>query len=760
MQPAILRDPDATNKLLEAILEAPNGKRMVSRLARTCRAFCEPALNVLWRDLDSLVPILWQFPGHLLKKARKPGMGFVKTPSEEDWNSVLKYSERVRQISYNERSNAVSASVFAVLEESRPRSYFLPHLEELNWKVETPAGLARCALFLNPELRAVNLEIGSRLPQLDSFLSDLSNRTKLTSFSFVSPTSLPDSFTDIISRQLTLEKVVLVAPGALAPGVGRWVASLPRLKNLRLDLTGRSVIAVEGFFDELHLQSGDSTPSSVTSTDSGVFSGDEDDDVDFSLIRKSALHLTGNLRSKGSFAQMRKLHLTGDVSNIAVFIKHITTPLTQLELVIEDPPDRADWHDLSSMICEKFGESLQTLRVIATSASRFIDLVRSTNRAEPPSGRLSMEHLTYLPCLTRLEIDLPESVIFTEEDVRYIAKACPNVEILKLCPLAGFPAGAGAPQITLDDIAHLVRSCKNLHTLATVIDANGKNTDILTSRGVSSKSLLRLHVGHSWLDDPLQVAILMSHIAPHLETLKWFQEKNRPGFIEANARSWQKVSELLPHLQGVRQLERQFASATAVVIPVETAEKSIDATTKTVDRGVHVYPRMRNNSAQVSATLVSQVVQTQSNYTSTGVYATPSTVDVAVEAIKTLVSQEVDAVPELVTESVEATPPNIIIKSVQALLTPSTFSRAHSNDPFPFFIIPSILNLFSLAYRLFIFYPLSLPSQILHIAAARIRSKQAESKQAYPIAPPPEPTTTATTDSDIPLDTLVVEVRD
>ncbi|KAG6846730.1 hypothetical protein H0H87_005931 [Tephrocybe sp. NHM501043] len=78
MRPVILRDPEATNKLFEAILDAPNGKRMLSRVARTCRAMCEPALNILWRDLDSLVPILWQFPGHLLKKARKPGMGFVR----------------------------------------------------------------------------------------------------------------------------------------------------------------------------------------------------------------------------------------------------------------------------------------------------------------------------------------------------------------------------------------------------------------------------------------------------------------------------------------------------------------------------------------------------------------------------------------------------------------------------------------------------------------------------------------------------------
>ncbi|KAG6890744.1 hypothetical protein C0992_013127 [Termitomyces sp. T32_za158] len=377
---------DATNKLFEAILDAPNGKRMLSRVARTCRALCEPALNVLWRDLDTLIPILWQFPGHLLKKARKPGMGFVKTPTEKDWEPVLKHSKRVRQITYNEHANNIAPSIFAALEESRPRSQIFPQLIELNWKVETPAGLARSSMFLSPQLRAVNLEVGTMLPQLDAFLADLTSRTRLTSFSFISPTNLPDSFTELLGRQHSLEKLVLMAPGALAPGVGRWAASLSELKTLRLDLTGRSMIAVEGFFDELRPRSGDSTPSSVGSIDSGVFSEEE---VDFSLIRKSALRLTGDLRSKGSFSQVRKLHLTGDVSNIAVFLKHIATPLIQLELVIEDPPDRADWHDLSALICEKLGDSLQSLRVTATNSSRFKDLVRSTPRAEPASGRLS-----------------------------------------------------------------------------------------------------------------------------------------------------------------------------------------------------------------------------------------------------------------------------------------------------------------------------------------------------------------------------------
>lgn len=78
MAPIILRDPEATVKLLETIIDSPGGRRSLSRLARTCRAFADPVLDVLWRDLDSIVPIVGLFPGHLLKKARKPSMGLVR----------------------------------------------------------------------------------------------------------------------------------------------------------------------------------------------------------------------------------------------------------------------------------------------------------------------------------------------------------------------------------------------------------------------------------------------------------------------------------------------------------------------------------------------------------------------------------------------------------------------------------------------------------------------------------------------------------
>lgn len=77
MFPALFRDPDAAKRLLDTIIESPNGRRTMSRLARTCKAMCEPALDVLWRELDSLLPLISLFPNNIMKRARRPGLGLV-----------------------------------------------------------------------------------------------------------------------------------------------------------------------------------------------------------------------------------------------------------------------------------------------------------------------------------------------------------------------------------------------------------------------------------------------------------------------------------------------------------------------------------------------------------------------------------------------------------------------------------------------------------------------------------------------------------
>lgn len=622
----------------------------------------------------------------------------------------MEYGERVRSITYTERANNIVPTIFSMLDEGRPQAYILPHLQQLTWRAETPAGLGRCSMFLNPELEELILEVGAKFPQIDSFLSDMSSRTHLKSFNFNSPTNLPDAFTNLLHRQTTLEKLVLVAPGALASGVGKWTSGLPKLHTLQLDLTGRSVIAVEGFFDDISTRDGYATDGS---SDSGVFS-EEDPEIDFTEIKKSSLRLTGDLRSKAAFSQLRELQLTGEAANIAVFLKHLTSFLTQLDLVIEDPPDKVDWQDLSVVMCERFGQTLQSLRVTATSASRFTDLVKSTSRAEAPSRHLSLEHFTSMPKLIRLEIDLPESVIFHNSDLALLAKICPSLEMLKLCPVARFPSSSAPPQITLQGIAPLTTHCRRLHTLALVLNAKGGSERILESREASSRSLLRLHVGHSWVGDPLHVTILLSHLAPHLDNLKFFHEKNRPGFIEANARAWTTVSEYLPHLQHLRLVERRPV-LTSAVVPRATSEKSVDATTTTVDQEIDATRPTKESSVQSTPPppLVDRMIEAKPDLLSVFIEASPVVKDQSVGADNEL---EINVVKFNGVEREEG-------KDVERHDYES--STEDGEEPSYFLTLPSIVSgLVSSACRTFLFLPLYIPCRILDMSLAALHARR------------------------------------
>ncbi|EPT04053.1 hypothetical protein FOMPIDRAFT_1114668 [Fomitopsis schrenkii] len=689
MSPSILRDPDATNKLLETILDTPGGRRSLSRLARTCKALSGPVIDILWRDLDSINPLLGLFPSTLLKRARRPGLGLAKNPEPEDWAKLLTYGERVRSISYVESSGSVSPTVFPVLEELRPKQWLLPNLTSLTWKSETAAGLERCKLFLGPELRGLTMEVGTKHPKLQDLLVEIASHKRLSALSFTLHTNLPDNFTDIFQNNVALERVCIAAPGALAARVGKWISMLPSLQSLQIDLTGRTTTAVEGFFDDISPGSGYSTPSSVGGTDSGVFSGEE---FDFSEVRKSAARLTRDGPRRGAFAQLSNLKLSGDAANVATFLKHITSPLATLELVIDDPPASDDWQDVCSLVSEQFGYTLSVLRVSASSASRFSELVRSTSRGgDTPTRYLPLHYLAYLPRLVCLDIDLPESVVFSEEDVAHLARICPSLEVLRLCPLARFPPSVGPPPLTLNGLAPLTMNCRRLHTLAVVVNATEGLESIFSTRAMSSRSLLRLNVGHSYIVDPLQVSVLLSHLAPHLNVLKWFNEKNRAGVIETNAVSWQKVSEILPALQDIRLRERrqQAPPPTPVYVPPQTSEKAVNATVITVDEGILAVPQVDDEGG----------VQAEVELEDVGVQMSPEVESVAIDATPLLIDTGVMVVPAVTDHAVDTHPDENTLSEARSTAA-SEKSSVLSYVPLPAL---SVLSLTVAVYRFYTF---------------------------------------------------------
>lgn len=384
-------------------------------------------------------------------------------PVDADWKDLLPYADRVRKITYEEGARNVPASIFPVFEGRSPRQWLLPNLRHLIWKCDTPAGLDCGRIFLNPGLQSLTLEIGQKFSNLSDFLAVLSACTRLTSFSLSSLGKLPEDFSKVMADQELLEKVSIIAPGALDAKVGKWISELPELRSLRLDLMGQSMSVVEGFFDEINPGSRSSTPDSEESRDSGVFS-----ELDFTEIKKTtAFSGSGGGTGRGTCPQLRHLYLTGQVGNVVTFLKQLAGHIHTLELAIDDPPEEHDWQDLCAVICHKLSGSLKSLRILSSAPVKQIELPRSPGRfQDPTSRRLPLSYFTSLPRLAELEIDLPESVVFDNSDIARLAIICPAIEVLKLCPQARWPANFAPPSVTL--VCYLIELVR-LHPLMTAL---------------------------------------------------------------------------------------------------------------------------------------------------------------------------------------------------------------------------------------------------------------------------------------------------
>ncbi|KAH7890184.1 hypothetical protein F5I97DRAFT_1949410 [Phlebopus sp. FC_14] len=73
------------------------GKATLASLARTCRAFHEPALDALWMKLDLLDPVIQLLPRRMWTKRYHPLLIRVFM-REKHWLTFRKYASRVKSV--------------------------------------------------------------------------------------------------------------------------------------------------------------------------------------------------------------------------------------------------------------------------------------------------------------------------------------------------------------------------------------------------------------------------------------------------------------------------------------------------------------------------------------------------------------------------------------------------------------------------------------------------------------------------------------
>ncbi|TFK82127.1 hypothetical protein K466DRAFT_530844 [Polyporus arcularius HHB13444] len=137
--------------------------RTLAILARTCRAFQEPAIQTLWRCLTDLIPLVKCFPPDAwMIEGNK--MKFARLPLPHEWAVFLKYSKLIRSLGFNSgivrHPIKLHGSVVDTLCALRPTLVLLPNLRALRWLVMELKGsyLPPILSLLGDEVRTLEIE--------------------------------------------------------------------------------------------------------------------------------------------------------------------------------------------------------------------------------------------------------------------------------------------------------------------------------------------------------------------------------------------------------------------------------------------------------------------------------------------------------------------------------------------------------------------------------------------------------------------------
>ncbi|KAJ7708773.1 hypothetical protein B0H17DRAFT_1191269 [Mycena rosella] len=144
--------------------------KALAALARTCKTFQNPALDLLWEQQTTLHNYLNCFPRGLIKILKGADIRLLQPITDKDWERPLFYSARVKRLSLGR------GDLFASGRELRTLSFgdhIFPNLEAFVVIVCYPASLQPSLdylpLLLSPRIKGINVQFQSHpalLPQI------------------------------------------------------------------------------------------------------------------------------------------------------------------------------------------------------------------------------------------------------------------------------------------------------------------------------------------------------------------------------------------------------------------------------------------------------------------------------------------------------------------------------------------------------------------------------------------------------------------
>ncbi|KAG0706741.1 hypothetical protein DFH29DRAFT_1076734 [Suillus ampliporus] len=442
-------------------------------LASTCRAFKCPALNILWRDLQSLEPLIGCLPSDLFGLDLEGSMALQKPLDSKMWDTLCKYTSRVHSITVTQSSRLTDIiEPFGLLMLSCPLApgSLFPNLRKLTWSADGTHGAAEfLRMAFVPSLLVLDVRVSSASSAFITILSSLGalcphlqdmavriQRGNDDSFRKISP-----FITQPISQLHHLHKLLVWDLGD--QGI-EHVMQLPALQSLSLDL--RTLSAWERRLD---LQ----------------FPGFHD--LNFLGLSIDTFERASKFLS--SLQVVESKDITVGFNSQATHSS--TSGSAMLSRFFNVLQERWDNDKLESFTLLGF------LGKVHAQPGAFTPLHACRN-------------------LIRLSVERGCAISISDEELCQLVREWPKLKVLKISCYVPID-NTTVP--TFHGLIKLLRLCPALTSLALVIDATKLDGINLKCPGGGScnKYLKHLVLGNSPIESPLRVALVLSGLFPHLK---------------------------------------------------------------------------------------------------------------------------------------------------------------------------------------------------------------------------------------------------
>ncbi|KAI0715672.1 hypothetical protein C8T65DRAFT_643659 [Cerioporus squamosus] len=483
--------------------------RTLAVLARSCGSFHECAIQVLWSDLRSLVPLVRCFPSDVWKEEGGE-LTFAKLPGPRDWSRVMHYSQHVRSLgSWNTTSPRMHQQVVWTIAALKP-AILLPNLRRFTWTIRL--GIP-----------------GECVPALMTLFSADVRRLTLYCLPYL-PNVLPTILSYIADKFLSLEslEIDLAFSGTSAPEL-----SLLSIAHSLTRMSCRHDITFNHDFFNLLSRLPNLRYLNCMLPDIPDFSSLARDSVSPPFPALQDLCITVAPHSYSEFSKIVRLH---SVHTAWLLLSRVVA-VHQLPL-------------LFSAIRTQFSPSALTTLTISNA------------------DRTGTERLTVVPAhisplldfrrLIRLDLKVNWELRLDDQACADMAHAWPRIQYLKLA--SANPSADNVHSLpTLAGLVPFAIHCPHLEDLCIQFSALDIQHTTSLPRRSERPSLQYLDVECCPISHPDRVAAFLARTFPELTSLSMEDSedtRNRPEWTK----DWEEVERYLPHFASIREDERQWVT--------------------------------------------------------------------------------------------------------------------------------------------------------------------------------------------------------